>query len=197
MNLGIFGGSFDPVHMGHLILAEQCREQAGLDRVLFIPAARPPHKPDIAQTPFRNRVEMLELALSGNPAFAIDELENERDGPSYTVDTLDAIHKRDGVTPWLILGADSVVDLPMWYQPRRILELAGLLVVGRPGSPPPDIERLRTALGVDTVRMQTVVTPQVDIASREVRARVAAGKSIRYLVPRAVEAYIVEKRLYV
>ena len=94
MKLGIFGGSFDPVHLGHLILAERCREQAKLDRVLFVPAARPPHKQDQTQTPFHHRVEMLTLAISGNPAFQVDELENERTGPSYTVDTLETLRAR-------------------------------------------------------------------------------------------------------
>ena len=147
MLLGIFGGSFDPVHLGHLILAEQCREQAGLDRVLFVPAARPPHKPDRRLAPFSQRVEMLALALSGQPAFQLDELENDRPGPSYTADTLDELHRRHPrAETWLILGADSVVDLPLWHEPLRILARAGLLIVGRPGFTPPDLATLRVNL---------------------------------------------------
>src|SRR3954470_23749902 len=130
MRLGIFGGSFDPVHLAHLIVAEQCREQARLDCVVFVPAARPPHKPDRVLTPLHHRVEMLTLAISGNPAFAIDELEKDRPGPSYTADTLDELRRRDPSSDlWLILGADSLYDLPRWHEPGRILEHAGLLVV--------------------------------------------------------------------
>lgn len=200
MRLGIFGGSFDPVHLAHLIVAEQCREQARLDRVLFVPAARPPHKPDRVLTPFHHRVEMLTLAISGHPAFAIDELEKDRPGPSYTVDTLELLRQRDASAElWLILGADSLVDLPRWYRPQRILELAGLLVVGRPGSPPLAVEPLRMELGLTAealLRIEMIAAPLIDIASRDLRKRIAEGRSVRYLMPRAVEAYVEEKRLY-
>jgi nicotinate-nucleotide adenylyltransferase len=194
VRLGIFGGSFDPVHLGHLIIAEQCREQARLDRVLFIPAARPPHK-DRVLTPFHHRVEMLTLAISGNPAFAIDELEGERPGPSYTADTLEELHGREPTAElWLILGADSLYDVPRWYAPQRIVQHAGLLVVGRPGSPPPSSEPLRGDL--PEARIDVVSAPLIDIASRDLRKRIAEGRSVRYLVPRAVEAYVEDKGLY-
>jgi nicotinate-nucleotide adenylyltransferase len=194
--LGIFGGSFDPVHLGHLILAEQCRVLEELDRVLFIPAARPPHKSDQELTPFHHRVEMLTLAISGNPGFEVDELEKDRPGPSYTVDTLEAIHRREPAAElWLILGADSVVDLPKWYEPRRIVELAGLLVVGRPGMTMPDAVELQRELG-RAVRMRAVESPPIGIASRDVRQHLAAGRSVRYQIPRAVEAYLEDKKLY-
>ena len=199
MKLGIFGGSFDPVHNGHLILAEQCREQANLDRVVFVPAARPPHKPGRRLSSFHQRVEMLELAISGNPGFAIDPLENDRPGPSYTVATLEAMTARGDGELWLIMGADSLVDLPMWYEPRRILELAGVLVVGRPGSPEPDEGSLRRALEMPAdfpLRLQFVESPLIAIASRDLRARFADGRSVRYMAPRAVEAYIEDKGLY-
>lgn len=199
MEVGVFGGSFDPVHMGHLILAEQCREQGALDRVLFVPAARPPHKPERRLTPFAQRVEMLGLAISGNPAFAVDELENDRAGPSYTVDTLAALQSRGTGDLWLILGADSLNDLPMWHQPRRILEIAGLLVVGRPGFHLPPDDRLRASLNLEAdfpLRIQEIESPPIGIASRDLRVRIATGRSIRYLVPRAVEAYIADKGLY-
>src|SRR5262249_2907331 len=133
MRVGVFGGTFDPVHLGHLILAEQCREQGALDRVLFLPAARPPHKQERELTAFDRRVEMLALALAGHTAFAIDELEKERAGPSYTVDTLGLLRQRDPQAElFLILGADSLVDLPFWYEPAKIVELANLLIVARP-----------------------------------------------------------------
>ncbi len=132
MRLGIFGGTFDPVHLGHLVLAEHCREQAELDQVWFVPAARPPHKPDRPVTPYHHRVEMLTLAVSGNRAFQVCEIERDRPGPSYTVDTLNEIlNGNPAVELFLILGGDSIRDFPNWYQPKRIMELASLLVVPR------------------------------------------------------------------
>jgi nicotinate-nucleotide adenylyltransferase len=186
--------------LGHLILAEQCREQARLDRVLFVPAARPPHKPDRTLTAFHTRVEMLTLAISGNPAFQVDELENDRPGPSYTVMTLEELKKRDPDADLrLILGGDSLVDLPLWYQPRRILELAGLLIVGRPGWSAPSERDLKSSLSLADdfpLRIEVIECPQIAIASRDLRKRIADGKSVRYQLPRAVEAYIAEKELY-
>src|SRR5947208_2541209 len=130
MRLGIFGGTFDPVHLAHLVMAERCREQARLDQVLFVPAPRPPHKQVQPVTPFAQRVEMLSLAISGQPAFRIDELERDRPGPSYTVDTLQELRDRDPAAElFLVVGSDSLHDLPLWYEPARILELAALLVV--------------------------------------------------------------------
>jgi nicotinate-nucleotide adenylyltransferase len=187
MRTGVFGGTFDPVHYGHLILAEQCREQAQLDVVLFVPAAQPPHKPR-PHAPFPQRVEMLQLAISGNPAFQVDELEAERSGPSYTADTLEELQRRrPGDTLFLIVGADSLRDLPAWYQPERIVRSATLLAVARPESPRPDCP----------YRHQVVEAPLIGIASRDLRRRFAAGHSVRYQLPRAVEAYIADKRLYV
>jgi nicotinate-nucleotide adenylyltransferase len=200
MRLGVFGGTFDPVHLGHLILAEQCREQGRLDRVLFVPAARPPHKQDRPLTPFERRAEMLALAIAGQPAFQIDELEKDRPGPSYTVDTLTDLKKRDPQAEFfLIIGSDTLVDLPLWYQPARILELAGLLVVPRPGFAmlPPDEIRKSLHLPADfPLRFQQCGMPLIEISSRDLRQRLAAGRSVRYLVPRAVEAYIADKGLY-
>ncbi|MBL8796015.1 MAG: nicotinate-nucleotide adenylyltransferase [Planctomycetia bacterium] len=197
--IGIFGGSFDPVHLGHLITAEQCREQARLDQVWFVPAARPPHKLDQALTPFARRVEMLTLALAGHAAFRVEELERDRPGPSYTVDTLQELAARQPDANWhFILGADSLPELPGWREPLRILELADLLVVARPGSSDPDVDVLKAALGLTTeeVRLQVVAAPLIGLSSTDLRQRVRAGRSIRYLVPRAVECYIQEKKLY-
>jgi nicotinate-nucleotide adenylyltransferase len=200
MRIAIFGGTFDPVHLGHLILAEQCREQARLDQVRFVPAARPPHKLDRPSTPFGQRVEMLAQALAGHPVFRIDELENERPGPSYMADTLAEIQRRQpNAALHLILGADSLVDLPGWYDPQRIVELATLLIVPRPGSEVWPAEQLRQALQLPPeirLRMEVVQSPLIEIASRDLRRRVAESRSIRYLVPRAVECYIGDKRLY-
>jgi len=198
MRIGVFGGTFDPVHYGHLILAEQCREQGRLDEVLFVPAPRPPHKPRPCAR-FDQRVEMLALALAGNPTFRIEEVEKEREGPSYTVDTLIELkRRRPGDELFLLIGADTLHDLPQWYEPRRILESAGLLVVGRPDSSVPDREELGARLNLrpDAVRIAVIQAPLIDISSRDLRRRVAEGRSLRYLLPRAVECYIHDKRLY-
>ena len=198
MRVGVFGGTFDPIHTGHLILAEQCREQGRLEEVLFVPAPRPPHKPQpIAR--FDQRVEMLALALAGNPTFRIDEIEKDRDGPSYTVDTLAELRRRrPGDDFWLLVGGDTIRDLHVWYEPRRLLEMAGLLVMARPGSPIPDRDELgaRVGLPAGAVRLKLVDAPQIDIASRDLRRRAAEGRSLRYLLPRAVECYVHDRRLY-
>ncbi len=198
--IGIFGGTFDPVHLGHLIMAEQCREQGQLDQVWFIPAARPPHKQDRPLTGFVQRVEMLALAVAGMPAFRVDELEKDRPGPSYTAETLQQLQTRHPDTQFaLLLGSDCLPDLPMWKNPTRILELAELLVFSRPGWPLRTAEEVRQSLGLAAeapLRLRVVRAPLIDVASRDLRQRVALQRSIRFLVPRAVECYINEKKLY-
>ena len=199
MRVGVFGGTFDPVHFGHLILAEQCREQGRLDEVLFVPAPRPPHKPQPTAR-FDQRVEMLALALAGNPVFRIDEIEKDREGPSYTADTLAELRRRrPGDDFWLLVGSDAVHALHLWYEPRRLLEMAGLLVMDRPGNPAPDGRELGAHLGLPAdrpPRMVVVEAPRIDIASRDLRRRAAEGRSLRYLLPCAVECYVHDRRLY-
>lgn len=197
--IAIFGGTFDPVHLGHLIVAEQCREQAGLDQVWFVPAARPPHKQGGTLTPFAQRVEMLALAVAGNKAFHVCEIEKDRPGPSYTADTLTEIARlHPELELSFILGSDSLSDLPLWRDPLRIFALARLLVVARPGSPIRPLDEVMAGLARDhwEYRSQVVQVPLIDIASRDLRNRMAEGRGIRYLVPRAVEVYIREKQLY-
>jgi nicotinate-nucleotide adenylyltransferase len=200
MRIGVFGGTFDPVHQGHLILAEQCREQALLDQVWFVPAPRPPQKPELAISRFDQRVEMLQLAVAGNPAFRIDEIEKDRPGPSYTADTLPELKRQHpGETFLLLIGADSLADLHAWYQPLEVVKQAGLLVMMRPGYtvPTPEVMRQRLQAGPEIVLdMQVVQAPLIEVSSRDLRRRVAEGRSIRYFVPRAVECYIQEKGLY-
>jgi nicotinate-nucleotide adenylyltransferase len=198
MRIGIFGGTFDPVHMGHLILAEQCRAQAHLDEVWFVPSAQPPHK-DRGVTRFEQRCEMLELALAGHPAFRVDRIERERSEPSFTAVTLEQFRARHPDDEFsLLLGSDCLPDLPGWYEPHRVIELASLVVVPRPGVMLWTAERLAAALRVDAsaVRMRFVACPMIEIASRELRRALADGMSIRYLVPRAVEEYVRERKLY-
>ncbi|HTU90385.1 MAG TPA: nicotinate-nucleotide adenylyltransferase [Gemmataceae bacterium] len=200
MRIGIFGGTFDPVHTGHLILAEQGREQARLDEVWFVPAAHPPHKNEPTLTRFEQRVEMLALAIAGNPAFRIDELEKERSAPSYTADTLAELRRRHPTHEFLLLiGSDALLDLPHWYQPLRVLEQAALLVMTRPGSTVLTVEQLRKCLHLPEqmpLRLEAIETPQIDISSRELRRRAAVGRSLRYFLPRSVECYIHDKTLY-
>jgi nicotinate-nucleotide adenylyltransferase len=200
MRIGVFGGTFDPVHLGHLILAEQCREQARLDQVWFIPAARPPHKQAVDLTPFAHRAEMLNLAVAGHSAFRVDELEQTRTGPSYTVDTLEEVRRRHcDAELFLVLGADCLPDLPSWHAPARIAALAHLLIVARPNWEVWPAEKLKQALGVPAgvpLHQQAIEMPLIDIASRDLRHRIALGTTIRYLVPRSVECYIETHRLY-
>jgi nicotinate-nucleotide adenylyltransferase len=196
MRVGFFGGTFDPVHLAHLILAEQCREQGRLDQVWFVPAGRPPHKAHRELTPFLQRAEMLSLALAGNPAFRIEDLEKDRPGPSYTADTLDELHQRHPEHEFFLLaGTDVLRDLPGWHEPARIVERAPLMVMARPGVSQPALDELQVKLGT-AVRVQMVKAPLVEISSSDLRERVAQGRSIRYLVPRSVEAYIEDKQLY-
>jgi nicotinate-nucleotide adenylyltransferase len=196
VRIGVFGGTFDPVHLGHLILAEQCREQGRLEQVWFVPAARPPHKPERELTPFAQRVEMLNLAIAGQPAFRVEELENDRPGPGYTADTLEELHKRHPEHEWfLVIGGDALRDLPGWYDRRRIVAQAELLVMPRPGADLPAAEELRGKLGPD-LRMQFIDVPPIGISSSDLRERLRDGRSVRFLVPRAVEAYIRDKQLF-
>jgi len=200
MRIGVFGGTFDPVHLAHLIIAEQCREQAELDQVWFIPAARPPHKQDKAVTPFARRAEMLALAIAGNPAFRIDELERDRPGTSYTVDTLGELRRQHpSVDFWLILGSDCLPDLPHWREPARIAQLAGFVIWERPGWPIWPLEKLQAGLGLSADQKPRLCLARgllVDISSSDLRQRAADERSLRYLVPRAVQCYIETHRLY-
>ena len=198
MRIGIFGGTFDPIHVGHLILAEQCREQCQLDEVWFVPAARPPHKLEAVISDAKQRTEMIEFAISGNPGFRVSKIELERSGPSFTYLTLEQLKSEDALRElFLLIGADSVRDLPTWRNPERILELATVVAVNRGEQPHPDILPLgELAKGVVEPKLLTVTMPAIDISATEIRQRVREGRSIRYQVPRAVEVYIQGQHLY-
>ncbi len=199
MKIGLLGGTFDPVHAGHLILAEYCRAEANLDEVWFLPSYQPPHKQNQTISRFEYRCDMLALAITGQPLFRVEPIEKELPPPSYTVQTLHELRERHPDHDYhLIVGADCLPDLPGWYQPQGILAQAGLVVVPRPGIPLWTREQLAQALAMppDDIRMAVVECPLIEIASRAIRARVAAGRSIRYLVPRSVEEYIRERKLY-
>lgn len=205
MRLGLFGGTFDPVHYGHLLLAESAREQCHLDAVWFVPAATPPHKQEAVISPGRTRQEMLELAVAGHEAFSVCPLEIERAGVSYTVDTLEQLaaaeHGAAGARPELffLMGADSLHDLINWRQPQRICELALPVMVRRPGAGELDFSGLNglvTPARLAEIRDHVVTMPLIELSSSDIRARVAAGQSIRYRTPRAVEEYIRAQGLY-
>ena len=198
MRLGIFGGTFDPVHYGHLLLAERCREECRLDSVAFLPAGLPPHKAAQAITPGVHRVRMLELAIGGHPAFCVDPRELRRTERCFTVETLEELRTENPVRELtFLMGADSLADFPGWKSPRRILELAELAAVNRGGTPPPDVSRVLEALGGwGAGRVRLISIPGVEIASREIRERVRRGKTIRYMTMVDVERYIAEKQLY-
>ena len=199
MRIGVFGGTFDPVHVGHLILAEQCREQGELGEVWFVPSARPPHKLDAVVTPFDRRADMLTLAITGQPQFRVDRLERDRPGPSFTADTLDELRQRHPEHTFaLIVGADVLPDLKTWRDPKRILAAAELLAAARPGFGMMSAEDVAADLSIPTeaVRLRRVEMPQLEVSSRDIRRRVAEGRTIRYLTPRAVEEYVRERKLY-
>ncbi|MDP9246125.1 MAG: nicotinate-nucleotide adenylyltransferase [Chloroflexota bacterium] len=184
MRIGVFGGTFDPVHVGHLAIAHAALESLPLDRVLFVPARRSPLKERGPVATEADRLAMLELAVAGEPRFAVSRAELDREGPSYTVDTLQGLAGADAL--FLILGSDAIADLPRWKDPERIAELATLVVADRPGAP----ERIGDAPIV------TFDAPRLDISSRELRARAARGLSLRYLVPDPAWKHIEARGLY-
>ena len=193
VRLGLFGGTFDPIHLGHLILAEGCREACALDRVWFVVAGAPPHKRG-DRTPVEDRLEMVRIATAGHPAFEVSEIEASRPGPHYSVETLETIHReRPGDALFFLIGADSLVDLPTWREPERIARLATIVVVNRPG-----LERAGDLpdFGPGAHPLRAVHVPPIGIASHDLRRRWAEGRTIRYQVPRGVEAYIEAQGLY-
>ena len=195
VNRGILGGTFDPPHIGHLIIAEEARLKVPLDRVTFIPTGEPWRKAGRRISAAEDRLAMVRRAIADNPRFDCADLEVRRAGPTYTVDTLRALHQ-PGEDLYLILGADALRDLPNWHRPADIAQLARIVVVGRPGW-----EDVETAAGVAMVeglaeRLVLLNTPLIDVSATDLRARARRGESLRYLVPDAVATYIQERDLY-
>jgi len=184
MRIGVYGGTFDPIHVGHLAIARAALDGAKLDRVLFVPARRSPLKESGPVASADDRLAMLEAAVRDEPRFAISRVELEREGPSYTVDTLDALAK-DGEL-YLILGSDALSELSRWKSPDRVRKLAKILVARRPGAPDVD-----ASLGAEAFD-----APRLDLSSRELRARAGRGLSLRYLVPDEVWRHIERRGLY-
>ena len=191
VKIGIFGGTFNPPHLGHLIIAEHVREKFGLDKVIFVPSAVPPHKRELDIVEAHHRIEMLNAAVQGNRHFEVSELEIQRGGVSFTVDTLMELwglyHDHE---LYLLIGMDNWVEFHTWRTPEKILELAHLVVMTRSG-----VESRQNGMKLaDKVIFCEV--PEIGIASRDIRKRIADSKSIRYQVPLAVELYIYQHQLY-
>jgi nicotinate-nucleotide adenylyltransferase len=193
--IGIIGGSFDPIHFGHLAIAEEARATLRLDRVLFVPAARQPFKATSHAAPPEMRLAMTRLACAPNTAFEASDVELERPGPSYTVDTLAALRATTDSELFFILGADALGDLPRWHAAQRIVEFARIVAVGRPGAHP-DLSALTLALPGIGGRLTQIAGPMLDISSTLLRQRVAAGLPIRYQAPDPVVDFIAEQALY-
>jgi nicotinate-nucleotide adenylyltransferase len=192
VRLGVFGGTFDPPHLGHLALAEWAREELKLTRVLFVPAGTPPHK-RAPRTPVADRLAMVRAALRGNPAFGVETMEARRAGPSYSVDTLRALAARHpGADLWLLVGGDMYASMHTWHEIGAVARLARVAVALRPGvALPAAAAWARGGLGV-----RRLANPGLEISSSGVRARARAGRSVRYLVPDAVARLIETHGLY-
>lgn len=196
--IGILGGTFDPVHLGHLVMAEEARVSAALERVLFIPAGRPWLKGDRRISATEHRIEMVRRGIAENSHFELCDIEVRRSGWTYTLDTVLALKDQMGVGTelYLILGLDSFLQLPEWHEPRRLVEACRLLVANRPGHGKVNIAALEDTIPGIVQRAEPLAMPDIGISSSDIRRMVRQGRSIRYLVPPTVETYIAEHGLY-
>jgi nicotinate-nucleotide adenylyltransferase len=200
--LGIIGGTFDPIHIGHLILAEEARLNLQLDRVVFVPAGHPWRKASRKITPGSDRMAMASLAIASNPFFSLSSSELERVGPTFTVDTLQGLRERLGAAThlWFIMGSDALIDLKHWREPGKIVALARLAIgdrsAGNPTRADEELENLEQAVPGARERIDLVPMPQVDISSSDLRRRLGEGSSCRYLMPETVEHYATAHGLY-
>jgi nicotinate-nucleotide adenylyltransferase len=197
LRVGLLGGSFDPPHVGHLILAEEARDQLRLDRVLFAPTGQQPLKVGQTVTPVEDRVAMTALAIAGNPRFALSRGDVDRPGPHYTVDLVKIVAAQlpAGSDLFFLMGFDSLADLPKWREPVQLLRTAQLVALTRPDVPI-DWKALEARLPGVRERVKLLDMPELEIASRDLRERVRTGRSVRYMVPDAVKQYIEDNALY-
>lgn len=195
MRIGLMGGTFDPVHLGHLLIAEVARAEFSLDRVIWIPAGDPPHKHGVTITPQEHRYAMVILATASNPYFEVSRLELERRGPSYTLDTiLHFAHQRPGDELFFITGADAIQEILTWYRHDDVIAACRFIAVTRPGY---DLARLSAVLPPEYLaRIDALMAPGVDISSTMIRSRSRTGDPIRYMVPDSVDSYIAKHALY-
>jgi len=198
MNIGVLGGTFDPIHIGHLILAEEVRTRLNLAEILFVPAGQPWLKVDSPILPAEHRVEMVRLAIADKPCFKLSTMEIERAGPTYTVDTIAELKAQLGVGDELffILGWDNLAELPQWRQPSRLIKMCRLVAVPRPDYPLPDLKALEASIPGLSQRVTLMDKPEIDISASAIRDRVAQGLSIHHLVPEPVDEYIRQHKLY-
>jgi len=198
MNIGVLGGTFDPVHIGHLILAEEVRARLNLAEILFVPAGQPWLKVDSPISPAEHRVEMVRLVIADKPYFKLSTIEIERVGPTYTVDTIAELKAQLGTENELffILGWDNLARLPRWRQPSRLIAMCHLVAVPRPGYPLPNLKALEASIPELSQKVTLMDRPEIDISASAIRDRVTQGLSIRHLVPEPVERYIKEHKLY-
>ena len=195
--LGVLGGTFDPVHLGHIMMAEEVKNGLALDEVLLIPAGEPQSRPTDIVTPAQYRLEMLELAVAGKPGLKVSDMEIVRKGPSYTVDTiLELKNKYKNYEIYFILGWDSLQQLPTWHDPSRLINLCYLAVIPRPGYKRPSLKTLEGVLPGITEKVIFMEKPKVDISATEIREKVSKGQSIDHLVPEKVVGYISNHKLY-
>ena len=189
--VGILGGTFNPIHLGHLFIAQDALEQCRLERVLFVPTAMPPHKPLAGKISAAHRLRMLKFAIAGNERFAVDDLEIRRGGKSYSVETLMELRRRQPSADfYFIIGTDSLAELHLWRNVEQLVKLCRFLVFARPGY------TAKPAASLTGLRYKLFSTHPTEISSQEIRARAARGRSIRYLVPDAVRQYIERQQLY-
>jgi nicotinate-nucleotide adenylyltransferase len=195
--IGVIGGTFDPIHYGHLAAAEEARVKVELERVIFVVAGLPPHKLDEEVTPVEHRLAMVGLGIESNSYFEISRVDIERPGPSYTVDTMSILQEQWGEETELffVMGLDSLVELPTWHEPQRLVRLCRLIAVRRPGFRA-DLAQLEATVPGISSRLQIIDMPEVDISSTDLQRRVREGLPIKYQVPDKVERYIEEHRLY-
>jgi nicotinate-nucleotide adenylyltransferase len=198
MRVGIFGGTFDPIHSGHLVIAEAVKDQLNLAEIIFVPAGQPWLKADWPISPAQHRRAMLRLALAGKPYFKISDAELERAGPSYTVDTVEELRRKMGEDAELffILGWDSLATLPRWHDASRLIRLCTLVAVHRPGYPRPDLKPMAKSVPGVSRRVIFMTEPCVDISATDIRVRVRQGLPLTDLVPEAVARYSKENGLY-
>jgi nicotinate-nucleotide adenylyltransferase len=195
--IGILGGTFDPVHYGHLAAAQEAAAVLGLDRVLFLPANDPPHKREESVTAAAQRLAMVKLAIADNPLFDLCEIELYRSGPSYTVDTLRSLRSTLPNTElYFIVGMDSLTELPGWHDPIGILDLAHVIAVHRPGWNTVDVRDLVAKIPTAASRVQVIPMPGLDLSATDLRSRIHDGRPVRYLIPDPVIGYIREHGLY-
>ncbi len=200
-SVALMGGTFDPIHLGHVVVARSVREQLCLDQVIFIPSANPPHKDQTPISDIAHRLAMVKLAIEAEEGFACDDCEAHRRGPSYSYDTVTHFRRRLGRQARIhwIIGADSLAELESWYRVNDLVNSCQIITVSRPGWEQPDLSGFGQVLGADRIaklKSGIIQTPRVDISATEIRRRLAAGQSVHNLVPEPVRQYIDDHQLY-